>query len=513
MRHCTVVVAFVWILLPSLPAQTIRVATWELEKVEATSLDASTSEGEGKRLGQIAGSLRSTDAGIIILRGIPDPQTARRLAELLKPSTYHVALQSAFKKGGANNAAVVPPLTILSKQQPFAARVTEWTSTGQFDSPGGFAFAGFNSGTSSICLYVAHMPVDEEMALARRGNSLPMRKRELAAHYLVHHGNSLAATLTNPLALFLIIDGLVADPKGVRTEGPSRIFQQAGFRSALPNLPANRLAGRPADESNAPPILAALLTRHADFAATPQVVSRKNFAQPLITYDFVLAAPAPAVPSASAPTPASLAGWEQRLLAGWEQRVISLWVGAAAGLILVIGFFVWLFRWAVPSAAVPGKNTINARAAEFNIFPGAGERFGSARETGGVTHARPTTSAANSQAALWQERAVQAEHRANQAALALRAGLMPQLTRLMGERAISWLASQRGQLLVSHEIGTQRVLELEERLRKLQDQFAERLRSCEQRIAELEREILTKERVIRDLLRTQVRVAHGAPNQ
>src|SRR2546425_10232 len=41
MRHCTVVLAFVWILLPSLPAQTIRVATWELEKVEATALDAS----------------------------------------------------------------------------------------------------------------------------------------------------------------------------------------------------------------------------------------------------------------------------------------------------------------------------------------------------------------------------------------------------------------------------------------------------------------------------------------
>ena len=81
MRHCTVVVAFVWILLPSLPAQTIRVATWELEKVEATSLDASTSEGEGKRLGQIAGSLRSTDAGIIILR--PKRQDKRAVLRLM----------------------------------------------------------------------------------------------------------------------------------------------------------------------------------------------------------------------------------------------------------------------------------------------------------------------------------------------------------------------------------------------------------------------------------------------
>jgi len=57
------------------------------------------------------------------------------------------------------------------------------------------------------------------------------------------------------------------------------------------------------------------------------------------------------------------------------------------------------------------------------------------------------------------------------------------------------------------------VLELEERLQKIQGQFQERLQTREQRIAELEREILAREKVIRDLLRAQVRIANESPNQ
>src|ERR1051325_3980900 len=204
MRHCTVAVAFLWILLQSLAAQSVRVATCELEGVETTSPEASLSDPDVKRLWQIAGSLRIRDADILVLHGIPDLQTARRLAGFLKPSTYHVALHCTFKKSGANGVAPGPPLAILSKRQPFAARLTEWRSTGQLDAPGGFAFAGFNAGTNSIGLYVAHLPMDEASAGARRDNSVTLRKRELAAQCLVQHANWVASTLTNQVASFLI---------------------------------------------------------------------------------------------------------------------------------------------------------------------------------------------------------------------------------------------------------------------------------------------------------------------
>src|SRR5438093_10934821 len=122
MRQCTVVLAFSWIFLQSIAAQTVRVATCELEGVEATPPDALPSDPQVQRLWHFAENLRSTEAEIIILHGIPDQQTARRLVVCLKPSTYQVALQSTFKKAGANDAAVGSALTILSKKQPFAAR-------------------------------------------------------------------------------------------------------------------------------------------------------------------------------------------------------------------------------------------------------------------------------------------------------------------------------------------------------------------------------------------------------
>jgi hypothetical protein len=81
----------------------------------------------------------------------------------------------------------------------------------------------------------------------------------------------------------------------------------------------------------------------------------------------------------------------------------------------------------------------------------------------------------------------------------------------MRDRLFTWLSSQRSQLLTSHEVGTERVLELEEQVQRIHGQFSERLQTREQRIAELEQQILAKERIIRELLRAQVRMARETP--
>jgi TolA-binding protein len=81
------------------------------------------------------------------------------------------------------------------------------------------------------------------------------------------------------------------------------------------------------------------------------------------------------------------------------------------------------------------------------------------------------------------------------------------------ERLVAWLSFQRSTLLSSHELGTKQVLELESRLTQVQGQFKERLRNQEERIAELQQEIQGKEKIIRDLLRTQVRLANRAEDE
>ena len=124
-----------------------------------------------------------------------------------------------------------------------------------------------------------------------------------------------------------------------------------------------------------------------------------------------------------------------------------------------------------------------------------------------------TANSGHAGAAVWQARALQAEERASQAIGAARTGLTPHLGRLLKHRLIAWLSSQRSQLLTSHEVGTQQVLELEERLVKIQGDFQERLRSREERITNLEQEILVKEKTIRDLLRAQVRMANESSDE
>jgi hypothetical protein len=83
----------------------------------------------------------------------------------------------------------------------------------------------------------------------------------------------------------------------------------------------------------------------------------------------------------------------------------------------------------------------------------------------------------------------------------IRAGLIPLLRRLMREKLFLWLSHQRRQLIDSHETGTAQVLGLEERLERIKDRFQDRLVAQEERIAELDKELQAKERIINESLK------------
>jgi hypothetical protein len=87
----------------------------------------------------------------------------------------------------------------------------------------------------------------------------------------------------------------------------------------------------------------------------------------------------------------------------------------------------------------------------------------------------------------------------------VRAGLMAHLRRLMREKLFVWLSHQRNQLIDSHETGTRQVLGLEERLEKIKEQFQDRLISQEERIAEMDKELQAKEKLIRDTMKVKDR--------
>jgi len=83
----------------------------------------------------------------------------------------------------------------------------------------------------------------------------------------------------------------------------------------------------------------------------------------------------------------------------------------------------------------------------------------------------------------------------------INARVTPHLRHLMRDQVVNWLSRQRASLLESHEVGTQQVIDLQAQLERLKQQFQQRMVTQQQRIAELDSALRTKEKVILDLLR------------
>jgi hypothetical protein len=503
-RILTVLIALSWMIAHGAADQSsILVATCELEGLRGSETSAPSDE-DWQALRQIATNLKPTDAEVIVAHGLPDRQMAKRLAVLLKPGSYHVAFHGSFNKSGPNSPTVGPPITVFTRKQPFASRAVEWRTTGRIDWPGGFAFVGLHSGTNTLCVYVTHLP-GEPALRADNENPLMARRRDLAAQYLVHHANWIANTLSNQLVTALITGDFITDPRGSRDEGAIRILRQAGFRMALPASGASKAGGT--DEEPASSLLTALLARNADLISTALLADRKGSGLEIATYEV---APAPTAGGSPFPySPPSLAAARPvaAKVVTLDSSLVWLWVGGITALSLAILFSVWFLRRTFSAAGILGRRSNNAVVLDLGPYHHTpNEPFAFPPERG-ESYSTSTAEAGGTQAALWQTRAIQAEQRARQMAGLFTNGLRPQLSRLLRDRLIAWLHFQRHALLTSHEAGTNQVLQLETRLQEIQGQFQGRLRNREERIAELERDLRVKEKMIRDLLRAQGRLA------
>jgi hypothetical protein len=110
----------------------------------------------------------------------------------------------------------------------------------------------------------------------------------------------------------------------------------------------------------------------------------------------------------------------------------------------------------------------------------------------------------------WEARTRQAELKAQQAVAALRAELTPHLARMMKDRLVWTLMTQRARLLSAHQANAEKVVALEHRLTAIQMQIRKQAEAYESRIEELEKEIAEKSTVTRELLKFRVILAKQA---
>jgi len=105
---------------------------------------------------------------------------------------------------------------------------------------------------------------------------------------------------------------------------------------------------------------------------------------------------------------------------------------------------------------------------------------------------------------LWQQRAFEAERRAEQAVAAVRADLAPHLAQALREALVQELAVQRKELLQAQQIATAELAQLSQHLDELKAPMQERLRSYETRIQELEKELSARSEENRELLKLKI---------
>jgi hypothetical protein len=106
----------------------------------------------------------------------------------------------------------------------------------------------------------------------------------------------------------------------------------------------------------------------------------------------------------------------------------------------------------------------------------------------------------------WQQRALLAEQRVQQAQTMARAGLIAHLSQWLSDKMTRKLISQRAELLDAHQKAAVEMAELEARLHKIQAPLQERLRTYERRIAELEKELLVKGEENRELIKAKIQL-------
>jgi len=112
--------------------------------------------------------------------------------------------------------------------------------------------------------------------------------------------------------------------------------------------------------------------------------------------------------------------------------------------------------------------------------------------------------AASPEAAAWQQRAIEAEHRVERAHEAIRAGLMTQVSNVLKENLVHGLVAQRRELIEAQQAAATEMQALEKRLDEIQAPLEDRLRAYEARIAELEKALAAKDEQNRELIKAKI---------
>ena len=486
-------------------AAPVRVTTWNLRPNAAAAGTNNPPTISAAQLQEAADALKKLKPEVIILQAVPDWGTCDQLAKALKPEIYNVVVCSAFRDArtqapGRNQVA------ILSRARAYLSWTEAWRGSGEAPpAPGGFAFAAIHLGDKNTGIFSVQLSDDD----AEGSRSAAQQSaREESARQLVRQIAALRNWTTNQL------DGLVVagdfntsrDDAKLAHEKTLPQLERFGFENMFAGLPPEQRVTLPGNSRRPDATVDYIFTRDAGRIAGPQIFQAALSGHCAVTCDIDLAAPQAA--RAELP-PADLNVSAANRLAdplapdkgtGFANGRQILWISAGflAG---CIGFFVvisWRARRSRRSYAPAALLNAGSPTEGLIIAPPQNHRpiihitMGAATQTQSQAQPQPQ--------APPQPPPPRAEPLPDE----VRAGVIAQLTRWLKQKMVQRLVTDRAQLLDTQETAARKIMAVDERLTKIEQQLQQRNREYEERIDELEKELLTAQEENRELIRAKI---------
>jgi endonuclease/exonuclease/phosphatase family metal-dependent hydrolase len=478
-------------------AEPLRITTWNLNSSVAPE---AVSAAEEDRLARIATVLDSLNADVILLQEIRDRQACERLAALLKPARYRVAVCSAFTDVSGRP---LPQVAILSRK-PIAAAWTEpWKADGAVTPPAGFAFALVHHGSGEVGIFSVQLKNNATSGNFERDTQLNILKREISAAQLVQQAAFLGTKLINQPSAVVVAGSFYTNPDEPQfvSEITLRLLENAGFKNVFHGVPLEDRITRRGNGRYPDATFDYVFARNSDFLAGSRILASELSGHFPVACEAIVKTAAPAARIQPGLQPA----------AHWQPISLALFV--------VLFMFCWWWvlgrkRFYSPALSALVEDAGLANLLSFpegnGAFPALPETIEEIEADGEWLPVRARPDAARSQMQSLEKRTAAAEQRARQATDLVRQGLVPHLARLMKDRLFRGVASQRAHLLLTQQAGASQVAELEQRLAKIHSQMQNRLGAYERRIAELEKEVIVKEQINRELLEAKAHMMKQA---
>jgi hypothetical protein len=421
------------------------------QTVRVTALDLSSTELSRQPLSETALQLKAVTPDVILLKGVTGWKMAAQLAEMLRPSPYHVAACSAFAHG--TNAKQV---AILSQKTAYLLWSEAWKRDDNSPTQDGLTFAAIEVEKHRFGFFALELP-QSETAIG------PAIEQWLGVL------NSYRGWSDNRLEGFL-----AATFRPIPREGePARIVRSAGF-SEIP-VSSTNLSMKQIVEGH----------------LVPNAESAKGLllSQRVVTCDFDFQAPQIiVVVTNSVPVAVQTLPSATRANAALLAQPGIWWIAFGLGLLLfvivalLIGIRRGLNRLQAQNALVP--------AGSYNVVVASPTSV----TTSALAEVTSITARAPSVAAFSERETAMAQD-----------GFITHFAHWLKQTFVQRLINDRQKLLAEQEVAARKVSTVDERLARLETKIQQQTAAYEKEIELLNQKLLTAREENLELIRSQIK--------